>query len=61
MLKDVAVINLDEDILIHHHENFDGRGYPRGLKGSEIPLSARALRVVDTYNALTTPRLYRCT
>ncbi len=59
MLKDMAVINLDDDILIHHHENFDGSGYPRGLKGSEIPLSARAMRVVDTYNALTTPRLYR--
>lgn len=59
ILRDVAVIDLDQDLLIHHHENYDGSGYPRGLRGGEIPLSARAMRVVDTYNALTTPRLYR--
>jgi diguanylate cyclase (GGDEF)-like protein len=59
ILKDMAVLNLDDDLLMYHHENFDGSGYPRGLKGEEIPLSARAMRVVDTYNAITTPRLYR--
>jgi diguanylate cyclase (GGDEF)-like protein len=59
MLKNGNVLNLDDDLLMFHHENFDGSGYPRGLKGEEIPLSARALRVVDTFNALTTPRLYR--
>jgi HD-GYP domain-containing protein (c-di-GMP phosphodiesterase class II) len=59
MLKDVMVLNLDNDILMYHHENIDGTGYPRGLKGEDIPMGARALRVVDTYNAITTPRLYR--
>jgi diguanylate cyclase (GGDEF)-like protein len=59
ILKDVAVLDLDEDLLMYHHENFDGSGYPRGLKSSDIPLSARAMRVVDTYNALTSPRLHR--
>jgi diguanylate cyclase (GGDEF)-like protein len=59
ILKDVTVLDLDEDLLIYHHENFNGSGYPRGLKGEDIPLSARAMRVVDTYNAMTTPRLYR--
>jgi diguanylate cyclase (GGDEF)-like protein len=59
MLKDVAILDLDDKILMYHHENFDGSGYPRGLKGSDIPLSARAMRVVDTYNALTSPRLHR--
>lgn len=59
IMKDMAVLDFDDDILTFHHENFDGSGYPRGLRGQEIPLSARALRVVDTYNALTTPRLYR--
>ncbi|HVN72853.1 MAG TPA: HD domain-containing phosphohydrolase [Desulfomonilia bacterium] len=59
ILKNVSVLNLDEDLLIFHHENYDGSGYPRGLKGDDIPLSARAMRVVDTYNAMTTPRLYR--
>jgi diguanylate cyclase (GGDEF)-like protein len=59
MLKDVMVLNLEDDILMYHHENVDGTGYPRGLKGDDIPMGARALRVVDTYNAITTPRLYR--
>ena len=59
MLKDATVLDLEDDILMYHHENMDGTGYPRGLKGGDIPLGARALRVVDTYNAITTPRLYR--
>lgn len=59
MLKDIKVLDLDDDILMYHHENMDGSGYPRGLKGSEIPVGARAMRVVDTFNAITTPRLYR--
>lgn len=59
MLKDVKVLDLNEEILMYHHENVDGSGYPRGLKGDDIPISARAMRVVDTFNAITTPRLYR--
>ncbi|MFC0594915.1 HD domain-containing phosphohydrolase [Thermus composti] len=42
-----------------HHERFDGSGYPRGLKGFEIPLSARIFAVVDVYDALTSDRPYR--
>jgi putative nucleotidyltransferase with HDIG domain len=42
-----------------HHENWDGTGYPRGLKGDEIPLGARILSVVDCYDALTSDRPYR--
>jgi HD-GYP domain-containing protein (c-di-GMP phosphodiesterase class II) len=42
-----------------HHEKFDGTGYPRGLKGEEIPLPARAFAVVDVYDALTSDRPYR--
>jgi putative nucleotidyltransferase with HDIG domain len=42
-----------------HHENWDGTGYPRGLKGSEIPIGARILSVVDCYDALTSDRPYR--
>jgi len=59
MVKDASILNCDDEILIHHHENIDGTGYPRGLKGIEIPLGARALRIVDTYNAMMSPRLYR--
>lgn len=43
----------------HHHERFDGRGYPEQLKGEEIPLFARILAVVDTYDAMTCDRVYR--
>lgn len=46
-------------IVRHHHENWDGRGYPDGLSGSEIPLGARILSVVDCYDALTSDRPYR--
>lgn len=42
-----------------HHEKWDGTGYPRGLKGNEIPLSARIFSVVDVYDALTSDRPYR--
>lgn len=43
----------------HHHERFDGKGYPSGLKGEEIPLGARLLAVADTYDAMMTDRPYR--
>ncbi|WP_412029780.1 PAS domain S-box protein [Deinococcus yunweiensis] len=47
------------DIPHHHHEKWDGSGYPAGLKGSAIPLTARAFAVVDVYDALTNDRPYR--
>jgi putative nucleotidyltransferase with HDIG domain len=46
-------------IVRHHHENWDGSGYPDGLFGSQIPLGARLLAVVDCYDALTSERPYR--
>ena len=46
-------------IVRHHHENWDGSGYPDGLPGSEIPLGARILAVVDCFDALTSDRPYR--
>lgn len=48
-----------EPIVRHHHECWDGTGYPAGLKGQEIPLGARMLSVVDCYDALTSDRPYR--
>jgi len=46
-------------IVRHHHENFDGSGYPDGLKGEEIPLVARIVRVADTLDAMLSERPYR--
>jgi putative nucleotidyltransferase with HDIG domain len=46
-------------IVRHHHENWDGTGYPDGLKGEEIPLGARILQVIDCFDALTSDRPYR--
>jgi len=43
----------------HHHEQYDGSGYPLGLKGEEIPIEARILAVADTYDAMTSDRPYR--
>ncbi|MEW5899703.1 MAG: diguanylate cyclase, partial [Bacillota bacterium] len=43
----------------HHHENYNGTGYPDGLRGEEIPLLARVLRVVDSFDAMTTVRPYK--
>jgi putative nucleotidyltransferase with HDIG domain len=43
----------------HHHERYDGRGYPNGLKGEEIPLFSRILLIADTFDAMTSTRVYR--
>jgi len=45
--------------IIHHHERFDGNGYPDGLKGEEIPLAARIIAVADTFDAINFARAYR--
>jgi len=52
-------LNMALDIAWCHHEKWDGTGYPRGLKGTEIPISARMLSVADCFDALTTVRPYK--
>lgn len=47
------------DIILYHHERFDGEGYPCGLKGDDIPLGSRIFSVVDSYDAMTSDRAYR--
>ncbi|MGD8342239.1 MAG: HD domain-containing phosphohydrolase [Desulfobacterales bacterium] len=54
-----SFLAMGKEIAYNHHEKWDGSGYPRGLKGEEIPLSARIIAVADVYDALTTKRFYK--
>jgi len=54
-----AFVSMAYEIALHHHERWDGTGYPLGLQGEEIPLSARIVALADTYDALTSARVYK--
>lgn len=58
MLKNIAYLQLALEIPYCHHEKWDGSGYPRGLKGEQIPLAARIFAVVDVWDVLTSDRPY---
>jgi HD-GYP domain-containing protein (c-di-GMP phosphodiesterase class II) len=47
------------EYVLAHHERWDGKGYPRGLKGKEIPFESRIIAIVDAYDAMTSDRPYR--
>src|SRR6266498_5344279 len=59
MLSPIEFLRPAIDIPYHHHEKWDGTGYPHGLKGEEIPFAARIFAVVDVWDALTSDRPYR--
>jgi PAS domain S-box-containing protein len=54
-----SFLNIGREIAYNHHEKWDGSGYPRGLRGAEIPLAARIVALADVYDALTTKRFYK--
>lgn len=56
---DEALIRVAKDIVYTHHERWDGKGYPRGLKGDDIPIGGRIMALVDVYDALIAARPYR--
>lgn len=59
MLRPIQYLHQALDIPHYHHEQWDGSGYPHGLKGEEIPLTARIFAIVDVWDALTSDRPYR--
>jgi putative nucleotidyltransferase with HDIG domain len=59
IVRQVDFLGAASDVVRHHHERWDGAGYPDGLKGEDIPLTARVFAVADTVDALTTTRPYR--
>jgi putative two-component system response regulator len=53
------LLQAGETVALNHHERWDGSGYPHGIKGEDIPLSARLCAIADVFDALTTPRPYK--
>ena len=54
-----SFLSIGIQLVLSHHERWDGQGYPKNLKGEEIPLSARIMAVADVYDALRTERCYK--
>lgn len=59
ILKNVSLIENAEKVARYHHERYDGKGYPEGLEGEEIPIEARIVAVADSYDAMNSKRIYR--
>lgn len=59
ILNDIKFLKGASEFILSHHERFDGMGYPNGLKGGQIPLSARMFALIDTLDAMTSDRVYR--
>lgn len=53
------IIKYARDIVYHHHEKYDGTGYPEKLKGEEISIISRIMALIDVYDALANPRVYK--
>ena len=58
-VQDEPLVRVAREICRWHHERYDGRGYPDGLKGDEIPVSAQIVALADVYDALTSERVYK--
>lgn len=59
LVKSISIWNESADIILHHHEKYDGTGYPQAKKENEIPIEARILSVADTFDVLTSKDSYR--
>lgn len=58
-LSEIPIVSAVLPGILHHHERIDGAGYPEGVFGERIPLAARIILIADTYDAMTTTRVYR--
>lgn len=58
-MRERKIFHYAYDIALHHHERWDGRGYPHGLKGKEISVWAQVVSIADVYDALVSPRVYK--
>jgi putative two-component system response regulator len=56
---DDPLLKLARQLALHHHENYDGTGYPKGLKGEAIPWPGRVMAIVDSFEAMSTTQFYR--
>ena len=59
LYQEEPLVRIAHDICRWHHERFDGKGYPDGLKGDNIPLSAQVVSLADVYDALVSERVYK--
>ncbi len=59
LLKEVPFLEKARELVLYHHERYDGKGYPVGLKGEKIPMGARLIAVADAFDTMTTDRSYR--
>ena len=59
VIKKIDEFNQVSNIIRHHHERWDGTGYPDGLKGTEIPFGSQIISIADTYDAIVSDRIYR--
>ncbi len=59
VLRQIPGMKTASLVILHHHENFDGKGYPAGLRASEIPMGSRIIAVIDSFDAMVSNRPYR--
>ncbi len=59
LLRGISFLEKASELVLYHHERFDGKGYPTGLKGDALPLGARIIAVADAFDSMTTDRSYR--
>lgn len=59
ILEPLKFLQEEKEMILHHHERFDGKGYPQGLKKDQIPLGARIIAIADSFDAMSSDRVYR--